>query len=51
MRGLKRMRWAATITLGHAFVQNLGGGHDELATEQTPCDRLSAAFGELARCL
>jgi IS6 family transposase len=33
MRGLKRLRSAARIAAGHAFVQNLRRGHYELATE------------------
>jgi IS6 family transposase len=53
MRGLKRLRSAARIAAGHAFVQNLRSGHYELATEvprrsawpphspssHRPCDR------------
>jgi hypothetical protein len=48
MRGLKRLRSAAVITAGHAFVQNLRRGHYELATDVPPQHRLSAAFAELA---
>jgi transposase-like protein len=36
MRGLKRLRSAARIASGHAFVQNLRRGHYELATEVPP---------------
>jgi transposase, IS6 family len=32
LRGLKRLRSAALISAGHAFVQNLRRGHYELAT-------------------
>ena len=48
MRGLKRLRSAARIAAGHAFVQNLRPGHYELATDVTPRLRLVAAFTELA---
>jgi hypothetical protein len=36
MRGLKRLRSAARIAAGHAFVQNLRRGHDELAADVSP---------------
>jgi transposase, IS6 family len=48
MRGLKRLRSAARLAAGHAFVQNLRRGHYELATEVPPPLRLAAAFTELA---
>src|SRR6266700_3182461 len=48
MRGIKRLRSAATIAAGHAFVQNLRRGHYELATEPAPHDRHPAAFAKLA---
>ena len=48
MRGLKRLRSAARIAAGHAFVQNLRRGHYELATELPPHLRLAAAFAALA---
>ena len=48
MRGLKRLRSAAVIALGHAFVQNLRRGHYELATDTPPRLRLATAFTELA---
>jgi transposase-like protein len=51
MRGLKRIRSARTLALGHAFVQNLRRGHYELAAEEPACDRVRVAFGVLARCL
>jgi IS6 family transposase len=48
MRGLKRLRPAAVVTLGHAFVQNLRRGHYELATDVSPPLHLATAFSELA---
>jgi transposase-like protein len=48
MRGLKRLRSAAVIAPGHAFVQNLRRGHYELATDTPPRLRLATAFTELA---
>jgi transposase, IS6 family len=48
MRGLKRLRSAAVIAAGHAFVQNLRRGHYELTTEVPSSQRLAAAFTELA---
>ena len=51
MRGLKRMRSARTIAEGHAFVQNLRRGHYELTVDESVCDRVRAAFSELAHCL
>ena len=48
MRGLKRLRSAARIASGHAFVQNLRRGHYELATEAAQPLRLATAFTELA---
>jgi transposase, IS6 family len=48
MRGLKRLRSAAVIAGGHAFVQDLRRGHNELAVEVAPALRLAAAFTELA---
>ena len=44
MRGLKRDRSLRVVAIGHAFVQNLRGGHYELATEVGRRDRLAAAF-------
>jgi IS6 family transposase len=44
----ERLRSAARIAAGHAFVQNLRRGHYELATEVPPQLRLAAAFTELA---
>jgi transposase, IS6 family len=48
MRGLKRLRPAARLAAGHAFVQNLRRGNYELATEVSPQLRLATAFSELA---
>jgi transposase-like protein len=48
MRGLKRLRSAALIAAGHAFVQNLRRGHYELAGDAPAHLRLAAAFTELA---
>jgi transposase-like protein len=48
MRGLKRLRSAALIAAGHAFVQNLRRRQYELATDVAPPLRLAAAFSELA---
>ena len=48
MRGLKRVRSAARLAAGHAFVQNLRRGHYELATDASPPLRLATAFTELA---
>ena len=48
MRGLKRLRSAARIAAGHAFVQNIRRGHYELATDVPSQLRLGTAFTELA---
>jgi transposase-like protein len=48
MRGLKQDRSAGVIIVGHAFVQNVRRGHDELAVEGLANRRLAAAFDELA---
>jgi transposase-like protein len=47
MRGLKRLRSAQVISLGHAFVQNLRRGHYELGADVDCRHRLAAAFAEL----
>jgi transposase-like protein len=47
MRGLKRLRSAQVISLGHAFVQNLRRGHYELGADADWWHRLAAAFAEL----
>ena len=51
MRGLKRLRSAARISAGHAFVRNLRRGHYEIATGAAPPLRLSTAFTELAQAM
>jgi transposase, IS6 family len=48
MRGLKQDRSARVVIAGHAFVQNLRRGHDELAVEEPVTRRLAVALGELA---
>ncbi len=48
MRGLKRVRSAQTVSLGHAFVQNIRRGHYKLGVDADPRLRVSAAFTELA---
>jgi IS6 family transposase len=48
MRGLKRDRSARVIVTGHALVQNVRRGHNELGVEAMPDRRLAAAFDELA---
>jgi transposase-like protein len=48
MRGLKQDRSARIMIVGHALVQNLRRGHDELAVEAPARQRLTVAFGELA---
>jgi IS6 family transposase len=48
MRGLKRLGSARAISTGHAFVQNLRGGHYELGMDSDPRHRLPAVFTELA---
>ena len=47
MRGLKRSRSARILAAAHAFVQNLGRGHYEIAVDQPAEDHLCAAFDEL----
>jgi transposase-like protein len=51
MRGLKRLRSAAVIAAGHAFVQNLRRGFYELGLDGSPQLRLATAFTELAQAL
>jgi transposase, IS6 family len=46
MRGLKQLRCARVISAGHAFIQNLRRGHDELGVEEPL--RVAAAFDKLA---
>jgi IS6 family transposase len=51
MRGLKRMRTAAVIAAGHAFVQNLRRGFYDLGLDPASQLRLATAFDELARAV
>jgi transposase, IS6 family len=46
MRGLKTNRTASVVIRGHAYVQNLGRGHYELAVEAGLL-RLATAYDEL----
>ena len=48
MRGLKQDRSARVVIAGHAFMQNLRRGHDELAVEAPVNRRLAVACDELA---
>jgi IS6 family transposase len=48
MRGLKQLQLVRVISGGHAFIQNVGRGHYELATDVDLRHRLVAAFAELA---
>jgi IS6 family transposase len=48
MRGLRQDRSTRVIIAGHAFVQNLRRGHDELAVEEPVNQRVAVAFDELA---
>ncbi len=48
MRGLTRLRCARVIATGHAFIQNIRRGHDELGVEEPPTLWVAAAFTELA---
>ncbi len=51
MRGLKRLRSAWVISIGHAFVQNVRRGHYELGVDIDRRYRLTAIFVELARAI
>jgi transposase, IS6 family len=51
VRGLKRLRCAAVIAAGPAFVQNLRRGCYGLGLELAPQLRLASAFDELAHAL
>lgn len=48
MRGLNRLRSAAVITAGQAFVGNLRRGHYELDIDASSPLRLATGFTELA---
>ena len=52
MRGLRTDQTASTVIRGHAFMQNLRRGHDELGAEARH-DRLrvAAAFDELTAAI
>jgi transposase, IS6 family len=51
MRGLNKMHSAHIISTGHAFVQNLRGGHYELGVDVDPRHRIPAAFAELTHAI
>ena len=51
MRGLKQDRSARVMIAGHAFIQNVRRGHDELAVEEPVNRRLPVAFAELAMAI
>ena len=51
MRGLKQDRNARVVIAGHAFVQNIRRGHDELAAEAPMTRRLAVVFDELAMAI
>jgi hypothetical protein len=42
--GPERVRSVAVVASGQAFVQNLRGGHYELAVDCPPCDRVPVTF-------
>jgi transposase-like protein len=48
MRGLKQELSTSIVIAGHAFVQNLRRGHDELAVDEPVTQRVAVAFSELA---
>ncbi len=51
MRGLKREGSARVIIKGHAFMQNVRRGHDELGVAAPIGVRVAVAFGELAAAI
>jgi transposase-like protein len=51
MRGLRTDTTAHVVIAGHAFMQNLRRGHDELAATIPPARRVAAAFAELAHAI
>jgi len=51
MSGLKRDGTASVVIRGHAFVQNLRRGHDELGIAALPGLTAAAAFDELAQVI
>jgi transposase-like protein len=48
MHGLNQLRCARVISAGHAFLQSILRGHDDLRTEEVVNRRVLAAFDELA---
>jgi IS6 family transposase len=48
MPGRKQDRSGRIVIAGHAFVQNVRRGDDELAVEEPGCGRVAVAFDELA---
>jgi transposase, IS6 family len=51
MRGIKTMTGLRVVAAGHALVQNLRRGHDEIAADQARNLRLALAFGQLATAI
>ncbi|MEU6076035.1 DDE-type integrase/transposase/recombinase [Micromonospora sp. NPDC047074] len=51
MRGLRTDQTAQVIIAGHAFIQNLRRGHDELGLDSQPKFQVASAFSELARAI
>jgi hypothetical protein len=51
MRGRKQDRSTKVIIAGHAFVQNVRRGHDELAADEPANRRVAVAFAELAMAI
>jgi transposase, IS6 family len=51
MRGLKCDLTARVIVRGHAFMQSVRRGHDELAVDGRAHRRVAYAFTELARTI
>jgi len=51
MRGLKTDRTARIIVAGHAMMQNIRRGHDELGVQAEPRLRVAAAFDELTEAI
>lgn len=47
MRRVKTNRTASVVVRGHAFVQNLRRGHQELGVDTAPLFRLATALDEL----
>ncbi len=51
MRRFKRLVSARTVATGHAFVENLRRGHDELTADLAVHHRIRVTFDQLASCL